>query len=246
MESVVHILARCPYWKVFATLTWSGATPPTYGCQRRLLFAHLYRIARIKRIPFRNLLWVVRQERGEKTNRPHYHALIGWAGGDTSNVGQCFAFNSFWNRLPKCGFARHFIYDPGEDAIGYITKGLCGCLSEQGRDALGASHYEASKFGWSGNEVELSAALVRLIGRSIERNHGTTFTAQSEESSAIKLIIAEKSATKTNREFVPESDSIVNRWGNWAARPWPGGRDARHKRGSTPHKNAAVSQDRQG
>lgn len=165
---MAYTLARCSDWKLFATLTWSGIEPPTSTCQRKLLFAHLYGTARFMGMPFRRLLWVVRQERGEKFNRPHYHALLGWRG-PRANIGQCFALNSFWDRLPKCGFARHFVYNPGQDAVGYIMKGLSGCLPEQ---RLEASNYEAAKFGWSENEVTLSEAFIRLIGRSMNGRLG--------------------------------------------------------------------------
>jgi hypothetical protein len=169
LESIVYTLARCRDWKVFVTLTWSGE-PPTSAGQRRLLFAHLYRISRTFRIPFRRLLWVVRQEQGEKTLRPHYHALIGWRG-EKASIGQCFALNSDWQKISRsCGWARHYVYNPGEDAANYITKGLSVGL---GDFRLAESNYEAGKFGWSQNDVTLSAALVRLIGRA-QRLNGET------------------------------------------------------------------------
>lgn len=198
-------------------------TPPPCGCQRRLLFAHLYRTARTVRIPFHNLLWVVRQERGEKFGRPHYHALIGWKG-DRANIGQCFALNSFWNRLPKCGFARHFVYEPGQDAVGYITKGLSGCLSDQGRDYLAASNYEASKFGLDWNEVEFSKALLRSIGRQQDGQTEKRLPNSVNKSASNDAFLspgASKPArvgAKTNREV--SADSIVNRSGNWQTRRW--------------------------
>jgi len=183
MESMVYTLARCGDWKVFATLTWKGATPPPSTSQRKLLFAHLYRVARLQKIPFRHLLWVARKERGEKTHRPHYHVLLGWRG-DNATIGDCFTLNSFWNRLPKCGFARHFVYNAGQDAVGYITKGLSGCLGET---RLGASNYEARKFGWSENEVTLSEAFMRLISRSMNRRlRGEKPTGHSGKSSSKK------------------------------------------------------------
>lgn len=169
MESIVYTLARCRDWKLFVTLTWSGE-PPTSAGQRRLLFAHLYRIARTYRIPFRRLLWVVRQENGEQTNRPHYHVLIGWRG-EKATISQCFTLNSLWQKTARsCGWARHYVYNPGEDCVNYITKGLSTGL---GDFRLAESNYEAGKFGWSKNDVTLSAALVRLIGRAMRLNGGT-------------------------------------------------------------------------
>lgn len=229
MESTVHMLSRCRDWKVFATLTWSEVQPPTSAGQRKLLFGHLYRIARIARIPFCRLLWVVRQERGEKFNRPHYHALIGWRG-KPATIGLCFALNSSWAKQhPLCGYSRHYVYDCGQDAASYITKGLSG----SGRDTASASNYEAGKFGWSENEVTVSGALMRLVGRDIRRcTNGNTLTGHSEksivESPAQKLTVSSR-----------QPDSILSRSGNWARREWPIGRDARHRGARSAHKNAA-------
>lgn len=221
MESVVHTLARCRDWKVFATLTWSKAQPPTSAGQRKLLFAHHYRMARTLRIPFRRLLWVVRQELGEKFNRPHYHVLYGWRG-EKATVGLCFTANSLWQAThADCGFARHFVYDAGQDAVGYITKVLSGSA----RDTVSASNYEAGKFGWSVNEVTLSEALLRVISRSNRRLGGETLTGHSGKSADEKCDgCSENVCAKTNRELVriPRSwddrSSIVYRSGNWAKR----------------------------
>lgn len=214
---MAYTLSRCSDWKVFATLTWDGVTPPPSTSQRKLLFAHLFRIARFQKIPFRRLLWVVRQEYGEKTFRPHYHVLFGWRG-PRANIGQMFTLNSFWTKLPKAGFARHFVYNPGKDAVGYIMKGLSGCLPEQ---RLEASNYEAAKFGWSENEVTLGEAFIRLIGRSMNRRLGAEGpTGHSDKSKP------ETYSTKTNRErpqvfrSEPDLQSIVHRPGNWAGRRW--------------------------
>lgn len=161
---------------MFASLTWANAKPPTSPTQRKLLFAYLRGVASAQKIPFRQLLWVVRQERGEKTFRPHYHALIGWRG-QQATVGQCFALNQSWLQLHRlCGWSRHFVYDCGQDAVGYITKGLSGT----GRDTTAASHYEAGKFGWSENEVILSGALLRLVSRA-SRIKGQNRPGQSEK-----------------------------------------------------------------
>jgi len=184
MEAMAYTLARCRDWKVFATLTWKGASVPSPVTQRKMLFAHLYRVAKLQKIPFRRLLWAVRQEKGEKTGRQHYHVLIGWRG-PKATIGHCFTLNSNWTKLPKCGWARHFVYNPGQDAVGYITKGLSGCF---GGNRLDESNYEAGKFGWDSSEVTLSEAFVRLVSRSTNRRlNGETLTGRCGKSEERKI-----------------------------------------------------------
>lgn len=208
-------LSRCNDWKVFATLTWSNAQPPTSTCQHKLLFAYLYRVSAFYRIPFRRLLWVVRHEKGEQTNRPHYHALIGWRGA-SANISQCFALNSLWTKTNRlCGFSRHYVYETGQDALSYITKGLSGGL-RGGR--LDASNYEAAKFGWSNNEVMLSESLCRLISRA-QGIDGQSTRQQREKTATKQVERVANIAAKTNREFDLNS-GIVERPGRWSKRRW--------------------------
>lgn len=163
---------------------------------------------------------MVRQEQGEKFNRPHYHVLYGWRG-QKATVGQCFTLNNSWLNAHKvCGWARHFVYNPGQDAVGYITKALSGSA----RDTLAASNYEAAKFGWSVNEVTLSASLVRLVSLAQRVNAGIHPGQCGKRSETKCGQSSEKEAPKTNREGQPvyrsERDprSIIHRLGNWQRR----------------------------
>lgn len=162
----LEAIGRYQRWQFFVSLTFAGAEP-TETCARKLVFAHLYRTARLLRVPFGRLVWVLRVERGERLGRLHYHALIG-GGVIKPTISHCFRLNALWDSLPRCGFARHRLYDGTQNGLAYVAS----CLSIQG--SSGADFYESQKFGHYGTDVTLSASLVRCVterGRKRDR-HG--------------------------------------------------------------------------
>jgi len=148
------VLARVHRWDVFGTLTWSSV-PSTLG-GTKLLFAHLYGVSRSMGVPFRRLLWAVREERGEHTDRLHLHVLLGGFQ-YPPNVSDCFRLNSAWGSLPRCGWARHHIFNRSLNGVAYIVK----CLSKEGTE--GGDWYESGKFG-SGSKLVLSDSVYRCVG----------------------------------------------------------------------------------
>ena len=148
-------LARFSAWHYFCSLTYCGVEP-SESVARKLVFAHLYRTARLLDTPFRGLAWVLRVERGERTGRLHYHALIGGAR-KTPCLSLCFRLNALWDALPRCGHARHRLFDYHQNGASYVAS----CLSSEG--TLGADFYESKKFGTVGCDVTLSNSLVRAI-----------------------------------------------------------------------------------
>lgn len=149
-------ISRFRGWQYFGTLTFAQPVPGL-AASRKLVFAHLYRAAKLLKSPFSRLVWVLRAEHGEKTGRLHYHFLLG-AGTLKPNLGLCFTLNNNWEKLPRCGIARHRIFDKSQNGAEYVVA----CLS--GEDTAGADFYESMKFGTQGSDVTLSNSLCRVIG----------------------------------------------------------------------------------
>lgn len=154
----LDVIARCHAWQFFGSLTF-GAAEPSEVAARKLAFAHIYRSARLVRVPFRRLLWILRVERGERLGRLHYHCLIGGAGDKFINLGSCFRLNALWSALPGCGFSRHRLYDRKQSGAEYVAA----CLGFEG--SAGADFYETQKFGVFGADLMMARALLRYVGR---------------------------------------------------------------------------------
>lgn len=115
-----------------------------------MVFALLRKTAAPLRVHFQDVLWVLRLEEGEITNRRHFHLLL--AGLPEYHVTRrsCFAFMKTWEGLGG-GIARCRIYDPRLAGVDYVLK----CLSDPsvektGHDLdktlQGANEYELKKF----------------------------------------------------------------------------------------------------
>lgn len=151
-------MTRYESWRVFATLTFKGAVPSETEAQR-ITYAHLYRSARVLSIPFRRLVWVLRQEHGEIGGRLHFHLLLGGVadGARRVTIGSCFVLNHLWKQLPRCGMAQHRLYQPELHGAEYIVK----VLTE--RSTEGANAYELSKFLCDNASLTLSHSLGRSV-----------------------------------------------------------------------------------
>lgn len=147
---------RYQRWEYFGSLTFSGIVPNPRQAVR-LVFAHLYRGARALSIPFRHLVWVLRAEHGEIGGRAHYHCLLSTGGKSNPTLGHCFHLNALWDDLPRCGFARHRLYDPKQHGAEYVVQ----CLSDA--DTASKNQYELSKFLLTGCDVMLSHSLTREV-----------------------------------------------------------------------------------
>jgi len=157
----LDIVSRFDGWRIFASLTFAGTTTPTLPASRKLVFAHLYRSAKLFKVSWHRLCWVIRAEHGEKLGRMHYHFLLG---GEIKGVtvGHCFVLNHTWQKLhKKCGFARHRLFDTAQyrrNGIKYVVS----CLANEG--TIGANLYELSKFGSGDTTLTLANSLFRAIG----------------------------------------------------------------------------------
>jgi len=82
-------------------------------------------------------------------------------------IGLCFSLNQLWDSLPRCGFARHRLYDGKQNGLAYVTS----CLAISG--STGRDFYESQKFGARGTDVTLAGALLRAVhGRGTKRARG--------------------------------------------------------------------------
>lgn len=149
-------IARFRAWQYFGTLTFSGVEP-SLCLSTKLAFAHFYRCARLLRVPFGLLVWALRVERGEIGGRLHYHCLIG-GGRRTPNKGLCFALNQLWDCMPRCGHARHRLFDQKQNGTSYVSS----CLANH--NTAGADFYESQKFGDRGSDLTLSDSLLEAVG----------------------------------------------------------------------------------
>lgn len=117
-------------WQIFATLTFRGQVPSPER-RGRLAIAWLVGVARLARVPFHHLIWVSRDETGERFGRHHFHVLI--RGVATQVCTFCF-LKRIKHRWRKLGFADVRLWGDGLNAVAYSMA----------EDA--ANCYESSKF----------------------------------------------------------------------------------------------------
>lgn len=173
-------------WDVFCTFTWKG-TPPPYSIQQRVVCELTRRVTNQVyhgKDPLWDLKWAIRYELGEKTLRPHWHAVI--AGNKTKHTNKHTAaaqIKYIWEdecarRRPglrsNVGFAKVRAYDTNKPGAAYICKGTG--LSE-------ANLYELSKFrhgfeqgyGRESVTVLLAPSTLLELAKRIRRNKSQGF-----------------------------------------------------------------------
>jgi hypothetical protein len=166
-----HKLSQYVGWEWFGTLTWSGRVPSP-GRARKLWFAYQYEIAALADRPFSSLVWCLRSELGEKTERHHYHFLLGNLGLSASKT-TAFRMMWLWDKKLKCGHARLSPWDPSLNGISYVTE----CL---GAGRAAGNLYELGKFRsqdsepvdrYRVEEVEMSKSLQSWLSRRARGVH---------------------------------------------------------------------------
>ena len=117
-------------WQVFCTLTFRGRVP-RHDRRERLLRDWLSSVASLSRVPHQGrLLWVVRDEAGEKFGRPHFHVLIGGIPSLSLSPALLYRAKFQWKAV---GFSDFRMWLEGLGALEYIGEDSANC-------------YEASKF----------------------------------------------------------------------------------------------------
>lgn len=164
-------ITRYPYWELFGTLTFKGSVVPTSGVRYKMAFAFLRESARLAKTSFSRLVWVLRDEQGEMTQRDHFHFLQGGARFPL-NPSTNFRVMALWERVGG-GHARCAIYNRELAGAEYVSK----CLSGEGTKA--AHQYELDKFGWTERPPILSASLVRYLAAQQRRDQRRAGTAQA-------------------------------------------------------------------
>ena len=139
MNPLQSALNRTP-WDVFSTATYESRTAsgsplkvPPFFVRRRMLKQWLVKISKAYSVPFEVLLWVAREERGEKNGRFHWHVLV--AGlhhvvgrgviPSPNPISDQHRLESLWRQCGKsAGFPEVRAYDRRLSGVEYILKGL--------------------------------------------------------------------------------------------------------------------------
>jgi len=100
-----------------------------------------YRVAHVMKVRPKRLMWVQRDEVGEKFGRKHHHFLLRIEG-TTASIGVCHVLAACWKQMGG-GSSDIRLYDPRLSGADYMLKGL----SEK-------NEYEVGKF--SGNLCQLT------------------------------------------------------------------------------------------
>lgn len=125
-------------WQFFVSLTFKQKVVPPERVRLIMLFAWLRQAAKIGRVHFSALKWVVRQEAGELGGRIHLHALLDGLPGHYVNDRTCKALESLWEKVGG-GFPVIRKFNPALSGVGYVLDGI--------QLDTGANQYELSKFG---------------------------------------------------------------------------------------------------
>jgi hypothetical protein len=140
-------------WQFFITLTYGhdgigGAVPPA-PIRKKMLFAFLRRVGlghyqtkdgqRDHRVNWHNLLWLAREEQGERGGRHHFHILLAGLPAQRHNATEAYVQCKIWRECGG-GIADVRMYDTGLDGVSYVLKGLEQWSHE------GANAYELGKF----------------------------------------------------------------------------------------------------
>jgi len=138
-------------WDFFTTLTfpqrWVDGKAPAVVA--KTFFAFLREVAVILGVPFHQLLWASRSERGELTGRPHYHALIAGKRSHATEAAR-WAIRAIWKKHSGA-FADSRLFDPTLRGVAYVLK--------SGTYTDGANQYEMGKFTLSPDTVTLSRSV---------------------------------------------------------------------------------------
>jgi len=141
-------------WDFFGTLTFRHMPP------RGLAYSAAWSLfacgARRLDVSYSRLLITLREERGEMTNRFHFHFLLGGTGIQSRPFKLQYAkyLENVWGSMTGSPMVRIRVYDDALAGVAYVVK----CL----RGNEGGNQYELEKFD-SSDSVTLSDSVMRLI-----------------------------------------------------------------------------------
>jgi len=153
-------------WQLFGTLTFHEKRTPPKRVQLCMWFAYWRKLCKTWRVECGRSLWLLRLEKGEITQRAHFHFLAGGLPSKLINDRSCMVAMRLWAKQGG-GIARVRIFDRAQDGAAYVLKGLNG-----------ADVYESIKFnreeigpdGTSGRELMLSRGLQGVLAARLERS----------------------------------------------------------------------------
>lgn len=158
----IHVLNRIR-WQFFGTLTFKSERLS----QRKRMgmwFALLRQVSRQFKVPYKHLLWVLRQEDGEKFGRTHFHYLLAGLDRRCEIPTTCFWLMNRWERL-KGGMSRVTVFDPRLSAGSYILKDLGGFNDS----TLGGGFYESAKLSSQDCQLTIADAVWKVASRQQKR-----------------------------------------------------------------------------
>jgi hypothetical protein len=150
-------------WQFFATFTFKSVDISD-AVKLKMLFATTRKLAKFHRIHFFKILWTFRYELGEKTRRPHFHALIAGVPDYFVDVHTAFQIQAFW-RDSGGGHSQVRVYESNLPGVDYVLKGVDAAYTN-----VGANLYELSKFGGR-CDVMLSMSLIRHVQNRARFGH---------------------------------------------------------------------------
>lgn len=153
-----HVMNKV-HWQFFGTLTFKKERM----AERHRLgmwFALLRQTGKQFKTPFPNLLWILRQERGELFGRTHFHYLLAGLDRRVEHPTTCFWLMNRWEQL-NGGMSRVHVFDPRLGAGAYMLKGE-GAFNDR---TLGGDTYESTKFASPDCELMIANSVWKVARR---------------------------------------------------------------------------------
>ena len=192
----LEAITMWPAWEWFGTLTFRG-TPPGHGKAKAMALNYLFRVARLAKVRFSSLVWVLREEEGEQGGRRHFHFLLSGTSLPLSPAG-CHILQRVWERVGGGrGFAKVKVYDRALSGAAYVTK----CLSWVG--TADGAHYELRKFARTEEPPMLSKSLVCRLRRLIDRDHRRLYLPDSGGEGSLRNTVKAGQPMATWDGFAP-------------------------------------------
>lgn len=142
-------------WQFFSTLTLKTLRA-SESTRLKMFFALVRGLADNFGVHFFNVMWALRREKGEQTDRPHFHALIAGLPEHAVTLSTNFSLMREWENYGG-GIARVRVYDSRLAGVEYVLKGI-----DEAYSRAGANWYELRKFSGA-CDVMLSMSLIRHV-----------------------------------------------------------------------------------
>ena len=179
MNGLIFIVGRVD-WQLFATFTFKSVKVSD-AVRVKMFFAVMREQAENMGVHFKRVMWCLRSELGESTERFHFHALIAGLPNWSVSKATCFSYMKIWEKHGG-GMARVRVFNPNLTGVGYTLKGVDEMYS-----GCDGNFYELNKFGGR-CDVMLSKSLIAHLSqrsgqgkwRVVEDKHASEHTAKAE------------------------------------------------------------------